>query len=61
MRTEALVHRHAHRDLVDETAMDAGDGDYAARAADIDHLTQNMRTIILQFTTCLARSNNVSG
>src|SRR3954447_2882231 len=44
---QALVHQHAHRDLVVEAGIDAGDGEDSGRPADIDHLAQDMRPIIL--------------
>lgn len=44
---QALVHRLAHRDLVDETGVDADDGDDARRAADVDHLAQHVRAVVL--------------
>ena len=44
---QALVHHLAHRDLVDQPAIDAGDRDHAGRAADIDHLAQHMRPVAL--------------
>src|SRR3954451_2296442 len=39
---EPLVHEGAHRELVREAAIDSGDGDDAACAADIDHLAQHV-------------------
>src|SRR5215211_3583637 len=44
---EALVHRGAERDLVDEPAIDARNRERAGRAADIDHLAQHMRPVAL--------------
>src|SRR5947209_107441 len=44
---EALVHRLTHRDFVDEAAINARNRDHAGGAADIDHLAQDMRAIVL--------------
>ena len=44
---QPLVHRDAHRDLVDQPAVDAGDRDHAGRAADVDHLAQHVRPVAL--------------
>ena len=45
---QALVHGDAHRNLVDEPAVNAGNGNHAGRPADIDHLAQHMRPVGLQ-------------
>src|SRR5215213_2122161 len=45
--TQSLVHQLPHRDLVDEAAIHTGDRKDAARAADINHLAQHVRAIIL--------------
>ena len=45
---QALVHRRAHRDLVDQAAVDARDRDQAARSAHVDHLAQRVRPVVLE-------------
>src|SRR5690606_28434856 len=45
---QALVHRRAERNLVDQPAIHAGNGNDPGRAADIDHLAQHVRAVRLQ-------------
>ncbi|CAN5717757.1 hypothetical protein BH23PSE1_BH23PSE1_08560 [soil metagenome] len=45
---QALVHRGAERNLVDEPAIDPRHRDRSAGAADIDHLAQDVRAVALQ-------------
>src|SRR4051794_38840339 len=58
---QAFIHRLTHGDLVDEAAIDARDRDHACRAADIDHLAQNVRAVVLHHHHLLGGSSTVSG
>src|SRR4051812_20313654 len=45
---QALVHRDAERNVVDDAAVDAWNGQGAGRAAGVDHLAQHMRPVGLE-------------
>ena len=53
---QSLVHHGAQRDLVDQAAIDARNGDGAAGAADIHHLAQDVGRSVSSISACLARS-----